>query len=67
MESHPVALDITDNLEVVETFLQAGAKLGFKDSEGMSPEILYRTQKPEIVRVVEKHIREKAGDDAISP
>ena len=58
-----IALDI-NNLGVVEMFLQAGARLDLKDGEGTSPEILYRTQKPEIVRAVEKHIREKVGDDA---
>jgi len=58
-----VALDI-NNLEIVEMFLQAGAKLDLKDSEGTSPEILYRTRQPEIVHAVEKYIREKTGGDA---
>ena len=58
-----VALDI-NNLEIVEMLLQAGAKLDLKDSEGTSPEILYRTRKPEIVQAVEKSIREKVGNDA---
>lgn len=55
------AFDIS-NLEIVEMLLQAGAKLDLKDGEGTSPEILYRTRRPEIVRAVEKHIREKMGD-----
>jgi len=58
-----IALDIND-LQIVEMFLQAGAKLDLKDSEGTSPEILYRTRKPEVVHAVEKYIREKLGDDA---
>ena len=55
-----------NNLETVEMFLQAGARLDLKDGKGTSPEILYRTRKPEIAREVEKHIREKVGNDATS-
>ena len=58
----PIALDI-NNLKIVEMSLQVGAKLDSKDGEGPSPEIFYRTRKPEIVRAVEKLIREKVGDD----
>jgi hypothetical protein len=58
-----IALDI-NNFEVVEMLLRAGAKLDLKDGEGTSPEALYRTRKPDVVRAVEKHIREKVGDDA---
>jgi len=58
-----VALDLND-LELVEMFLQAGAKLDLKDGEGTSPEVLYRTRKPEIVQAVEMCIRERVGNDA---
>lgn len=58
-----IALDIR-NLEIVERFLQARAKLDLKDSEGTSPEIPYRTWKPENVQTVEKYIRKKVGEDS---
>ena len=53
-----------NSLELIEMFLRAGAKLDLKDGEGTSPEVLYRTRGPDVVRAMEKHIREKVGGDA---